>query len=111
MKTKQQHSKKKNSTDRFISPNQVKKVSFFSTKIIKENFEQSTKETKPTTISKSYKQKKIKIKPTDEQSKELDLYEKMALYNPIPGWTDSITGELMKVPAISPDFSLLDFST
>lgn len=41
----------------------------------------------------------------------LSLYERYAMNNPIPGWTDPLTGEEMKAPAISPDLTLLDYNT
>jgi hypothetical protein len=46
-----------------------------------------------------------------EVPKNLSRYERFALNNPIPGWSDPLTGEIMRVPAISPDYSLLDYNT
>jgi len=41
----------------------------------------------------------------------ISMYDRWALSNPIPGWIDQITGEEIKVPAISPDGTLLDYKT
>lgn len=46
-----------------------------------------------------------------EEKRPLSMYERYALDNPIPGWSDPLTGEIMQVPTISPDYSLLDYNT
>ena len=43
--------------------------------------------------------------------KLVGFYQKMAEQNPLPDQCDFITGEAIKVPAISPDGSVLDYNT
>ena len=43
--------------------------------------------------------------------KMLGRYDRWALQNPIPDAIDQITGEVMKVPTISPDGYVLDYNT
>jgi hypothetical protein len=47
--------------------------------------------------------------PEDERTKS--RYERWASQNPIPDAIDFITGEVMKVPAMSPDGYVLDYKT
>lgn len=47
----------------------------------------------------------------DDENKKLSIYERYARENPIIGAIDSITKEVIRVPAISPDGYLLDYNT
>ena len=76
-------------------------MSLFSSKIVTS----SVKTRQQTLVEYS-----IPVEPEAQQT-SLSLYERLALSNPIPGWTDPLTGEVMQVPAISPDYSLLDYNT
>jgi hypothetical protein len=51
--------------------------------------------------------------PRGQGTKEemLGRYEMWATQNPIPGAVDMITGEVMRVPALSPDGYVLDYKT
>lgn len=61
------------------------------------------------------KVKKSKKEPVhssqNNETKVLSRYEKWALMNPIPNTLDSITDEVMKVPAMSEDGYVLDYNT
>ena len=55
--------------------------------------------------------KSLILKFNDKEDFTLSMYDRWSLENPIPNWIDSITGNKMKVPTISPDLSLLDYNT
>jgi hypothetical protein len=52
----------------------------------------------------------VKDKPSDNEP-QLGRYDAWAARNPIPGAVDFITGEVMRVPAMSPDGYVLDYQT
>jgi hypothetical protein len=41
----------------------------------------------------------------------LSRYEQWATQNPIPGATDALTGEKIRVPTVSPDGYVLDYNS
>ena len=47
----------------------------------------------------------------NNEDKPLSFYEKMSKENPLKGKNDYITGELIQVPTISPDGTVLDYNT
>ena len=102
-------SKSKKSSKKDVTPNKIKTLSFFSSKIIKENFAKAAAQRPVVTVKAETVRHRPKI--SESPINTLSLYDRWALSNPIPGWVDPITGEEMKVPAVSPDYSLLDYST
>ena len=46
-----------------------------------------------------------------DQNQNLCRYERWALQNPLPDVVDQITGEIIKVPTLSPDGYVLDYNT
>ncbi|EAX88286.1 hypothetical protein TVAG_132910 [Trichomonas vaginalis G3] len=75
----------------------INSISFFSSTLLAE--QQKHPSQYPSSTSRS------------ESSDGLSLYERYAANNPIPNWTDPLTGEIMKAPAVSPDLTLLDYNT
>jgi hypothetical protein len=67
------------------------------------------KNRKPEATKKS-RGRKVNEKSSDVE-RPLGRYEAWAAQNPIPGAVDFITGEVMQVPAISPDGYVLDYRT
>lgn len=88
-----------------VDPDKIRSISFFSSKLVESTPTRSTRnrQTPITEYAIPYHEEK--------QQSILSLYDRLALSNPIPGWTDPITGEIMQVPAVSPDYSLLDYNT
>lgn len=105
-----------------VKPEHIRSILFMSSRLSQEFSRRENDKTKNNAITTQTtrtvtpkSESSSEVKSSDEKLvpsiEKMSKYERYALQNPIPGWCDPITSDDMKVPAISPDLTLLDYKT